>query len=299
MAGLGTGTNNVTIHIPVLPAEVIEGMQPKPGQTVVDGTLGGGGHSRMLLELVGAEGHLIGLDRDPLAVEDTQTRIENENATLIAANYADLPEILPELEIESVDSILLDLGLSSDQLSARDRGFSFKSDGFLDLRFNMMQGEPASKVVNRMGEKHLADVLYQYGEEKLSRRIARKIVKFRHETKINTASHLARIVRSCYPRNYKQKIDPATRTFQALRIYVNEELKWLDNALRRFPDSLAPGGRFVVISFHSLEDRMVKHAFAKDDRLKVITSKPVMAGDEELDANPRSRSAKLRVAERI
>lgn len=299
MAVLGTGTSNVTIHIPVLPVEVIEGMQPKPGQTVVDGTLGGGGHSRKLLDLVGPEGHLIGLDRDPLAVEDTQTRIDEDNATLIASNYADLPEILEELEIESVDSILLDLGLSSDQLSARDRGFSFNSDGFLDLRFNMMQGEPASKLINRASQKHLADLLYQYGEEKLSRRIARKIVKYRHDTKITTASHLARIVRSCYPKHYKQKIDPATRTFQALRIYVNEELKWLENALRRFTDCLAVGGRFVVISFHSLEDRMVKHAFAQNERLKVITSKPIMASDEELDGNPRSRSAKLRVAERI
>jgi 16S rRNA (cytosine1402-N4)-methyltransferase len=289
----------VTIHIPVLPAEVLDGMQPKPGQTVVDGTLGGGGHAKMLMDRVGPEGHLIGLDRDPLAIEDTQARISQDNATMIASNYANLPEILDELEIENVDSILLDLGLSSDQLAARDRGFSFNSDGFLDLRFNMMQGEPASKLVNRMGEKHLADLLYQFGEEKLSRRIARKIVKYRHETKIETADHLARIVRSCYPRNSKQRIDPATRTFQALRIYVNEELKWLENALRRFPDCLSPGGRLAVISFHSLEDRMVKHAFVKDARLKVVTVKPIMAGEQELDENPRSRSAKLRVAERI
>ena len=242
---------------------------------------------------------MIGLDRDPLAVEDTETRISDENATLIASNYADLPEILQELEIPSINSALLDLGLSSDQLAARDRGFSFNSDGPLDLRFNMMHGEPAHKLLNRLREKPLADLIYQFGEEKLSRRIARKIVKYRHSTKVVTADHLARIVRSCYPKTYKQRTDPATRTFQALRIAVNEELKWLGNALKRYPDCLAPGGRFVVISFHSLEDRMVKHAFAQDDRLKVLTSKPITASEEELDANPRSRSAKLRIAERI
>ncbi|MCL4135063.1 UNVERIFIED_CONTAM: hypothetical protein GTU68_016471 [Idotea baltica] len=274
-------------------------MKLNPGDTAVDGTLGGGGHSRAILDLIGQSGHLIGLDRDPLAVEETRTRIPDDNATLIDTNYANLPEILDELEIDGVDSILLDLGLSSDQLSARERGFSFNSDGPLDLRFNMMQGEPASKVVNRMGEKHLADLLYQFGEEKLSRRIARKIVKWRHDTKIETADHLARLVRTCYPKTYNQKIDPATRTFQALRIYVNEELKWLGNALDRFSNCLKTGGRFAVISFHSLEDRMVKHAFAKDDQLKVLTSKPITASDEELDSNPRSRSAKLRVAERI
>ena len=289
----------MTIHIPVLPTEVFEGMNLKPGDTCVDGTLGGGGHSRVILDRIGPTGHLIGLDRDPLAVEDTQTRITDDNATLITSNYADLPEILKELEIDKIDSALLDFGLSSDQLAARDRGFSFNSDGPLDLRFNMMHGEPAFKLLNRLREKPLADLLYEFGEEKLSRRIARKIVKFRHSTKIVTADHLARIVRSCYPKTYKQRIDPATRTFQALRIAVNEELKWLSNALRRYPDCLAPGGRFVAISFHSLEDRLVKHAFAKDERLKVLTSKPITASEEELDANPRSRSAKLRIAERI
>jgi len=274
-------------------------MNLKQGDTCVDGTLGGGGHSREILNRIGANGRLSGLDRDPLAVEDTETRITDDNATLIASNYADLPEILQQLEIENVNSALLDLGLSSDQLSARDRGFSFNSDGPLDLRFNMMHGEPAFKLLNRLREKPLADLLYEFGEEKLSRRIARKIVKYRHATKVVTADHLARIVRSCYPKTYKQRIDPATRTFQALRIAVNEELKWLGNALRRYPDCLAPGGRFVVISFHSLEDRMVKHAFAQDERLKVLTSKPITASEEELDANPRSRSAKLRVAERV
>ena len=176
----------MTIHIPVLPTEVFEGMNLKQGDTCVDGTLGGGGHSREILDRIGPTGHLIGLDRDPLAVEDTETRISDENATLIASNYADLPEILQELEIPSINSALLDLGLSSDQLAARDRGFSFNSDGPLDLRFNMMHGEPAHKLLNRLREKPLADLIYQFGEEKLSRRIARKIVKYRHSTKVVT-----------------------------------------------------------------------------------------------------------------
>ena len=225
----------MTIHIPVLPAEVFEGMNLKPGDTCVDGTLGGGGHSRTILDRIGPTGHLIGLDRDPLAIEDTETRIADPNATLIASNYADLPEILQQLEIDSIDSVLLDLGLSSDQLAARDRGFSFNSDGPLDLRFNMMQGEPAFKLLNRLREKPLADLLYEYGEEKLSRRIARKIVKYRHSTKVVTADHLARIVRSCYPKTYKQRTDPATRTFQALRISVNEELKVVGQCVKTFP----------------------------------------------------------------
>lgn len=252
-----------------------------------------------LLKAIGPEGFLIGIDRDPDAVEETSQRISAENAKLIAANYSDTPEILDGMGIEAVDSMLLDLGLSSDQLADRDRGFSFSAEGTLDLRFDRMSGEPAWKIVNRMGEKHLADLIYQFGEEKLSRRIARKIVKVRHDQKIDTATDLARIVRSCYPRSYQQRTDPATRTFQALRIYVNEELKWLGVALERLPKRLKVGGRIAIISFHSLEDRMVKQAFARSEILKVVTTKPITASEEELERNPRSRSAKLRVAERI
>ena len=162
-----------------------------------------------------------------------------------------------------------------------------------------MAGEPAAKLVNRLSEKHLADLIYEFGEERLSRRIARKIVRLRHANKIETSSQLASIVRSCIPRTKQQKIDPATKTFQALRIAVNEELKWLKSAMNRLPDLLAPGGRIAVISFHSLEDRIVKQVLNQNKDLEVLTKKPTQASEAELEANPRSRSAKLRVATRI
>lgn len=289
----------MTIHIPVLPSEVLEGMNPQPGDVVVDGTLGGGGHTIELLKRIGPGGRLLGFDRDPAAVEETGSRIQQDNATFIASNYSNIPEYLQELEIESVQSILLDLGLSSDQLADRDRGFSFQSDGPLDLRFNPLAGESAGRLVNGLSEKRLANLIYEFGEEKLSRRIARKIVRIRHQEKIETASQLARIVRSCVPKTKGQKIDPATRTFQALRIAVNDELKWLKSSMKRLPDCLHVGGRIAVISFHSLEDRIVKQALNENSNLKVLTKKPIQASDEELDFNPRSRSAKLRVAERI
>lgn len=289
----------MTVHIPVLTAEVLEGLDPQPGQWVVDGTLGGGGHARELLDRVGPEGHLIGLDRDPNAVEETQTRFPEENATLIAANYSDMPEILLHHGVPLVDCILLDLGLSSDQLADRDRGFSFQSEGALDLRFNPMAGESAARLVNRLSEKHLADLIYAFGEERFSRRIARKIVKRRHENKIETSAQLAALVRSCIPKSKTQSIDPATRTFQALRIAVNDELKWLKSAMQRLPDLLQPGGRIAVISFHSLEDRIVKQALNENSELEVLTRKPIQASETELANNPRSRSAKLRIARRL
>ncbi len=288
----------MTIHIPVLPLEVIDGLNPQPGSTIVDGTLGGGGHAKAILERIGATGTLFGFDRDPIAVEDTKTRISEENAHLINANYSDMPEQLSLFDVTQVDGILLDLGLSSDQLADRERGFSFHSDGPLDLRFNQMAGEPAAKLVNRLSEKHLADLIYEFGEERFSRRIARKIVKLRHANKIETAAQLANIVRPCIPRTKKKSIDPATKTFQALRIAVNEELKWLKVAVNRLPDLLVPGGRIAIISFHSLEDRIVKQALQQNDQLEILSRKPIMAGEEELMNNPRSRSAKLRVAQK-
>ncbi len=288
----------MTIHIPVLPQEVIDGLNIQPGGIIVDGTLGGGGHAQAILELIGVEGTLFGFDRDPIAVDDTRTRITADNAHLINANYSDMPEQLSLFDIAKVDGILLDLGLSSDQLADGERGFSFHSDGPLDLRFNQMAGEPAAKLVNRLSEKHLADLIYEFGEERFSRRIARKIVKLRHEKKIETASQLANIVRSCIPKTKNKSIDPATKTFQALRIAVNEELKWLKVAINRLPDLLNPGGRIAIISFHSLEDRIVKQSLQQNDRLEIISRKPIMAGEEELLNNPRSRSAKLRVAQK-
>ena len=287
----------MTVHIPVLPTETLDGLQICDGHVVVDGTFGGGGHSKLILEKLGKSGKLIGFDRDPLAIEAAQSWAP-ENATLIASNYADMPEYLVQLGIESVNSIVLDLGLSSDQLGDRDRGFSFKSDGALDLRFDMTAGEPAWRLVNRLGEKHLADLIYQFGEEKFSRRIARKICELRHHEPIKTADHLARIVRSCVPRQRAGSIDPATRTFQALRIGVNEELKWLKVAVKRLPELLVPGGRIAIISFHSLEDRIVKTSFNENELLYDVTKRPLTASEQEVADNPRSRSAKLRVAQR-
>ena len=288
----------MTIHIPVLIEEVLEGLNLEPGKVVIDGTLGGGGHSAEILKQVGTSGHLYGFDRDPDAVEDTSTRINADNATLIVGNYADIPEHLDAMGLDKVDGILLDLGFSSDQLLDEERGFSYQHDGPIDLRFNRMAGEPASKLINRLSERHLADLIYQFGEERLSRRIARKIVKVRNQKKIETAREFANLVRSCVPRSKNHSIDPATRTFQAFRIAVNEELKWLKVAMKRFPEYLNPGGRFAVISFHSLEDRIVKHSMNENETLEVLTKKPIMASEKELGENPRSRSAKLRVAER-
>lgn len=284
-------------HVPVLLEEVIEWLSPQAGDVIVDGTVGGGGHARVLAELIGDEGLVIGMDRDQQALEGAENCLRGRPVKLAQSNYADLPELLEQLEIEEVDGILLDLGLSSDQLADDQRGFSFSSEGPLDLRFNPQEGRSAWQLLERLSQQQLADLIYEYGEERYSRRIAQRIVNRRQEQPIRTAAELASLVRSCVPKS-KHSIDPATRTFQALRIAVNDELKWLDSALQRFPDCLASGGRMVVISFHSLEDRRVKHAFREDARLQVLTKKPVRPSEEEIAINPRSRSAKLRAAVR-
>ena len=214
------------------------------------------------------------------------------------ANYADLPEVLADRGIAAVDGILLDLGLSSDQLADVERGFSFHSAGPLDLRFDTTRGEPAWKLLERLSEEHLANVIFEFGEERYSRRIARQIVARRQQSPVRTATELADVVRRAVPRSRHERIDPATRSFQALRIAVNEELKWLKVALRRLPDCLRPGGRLAIISFHSLEDRLVKEAFRDDARLEVVTRRPLRATEAETINNPRARSAKLRVAAR-
>ncbi len=287
------------IHVPVLPEEVMAHLALEPGQRGVDGTLGGGGHTRLMAQAVGPAGRVLALDRDPAAVERGEELLADvPQVTAIHASYADLPEILAELEIPEVDGILLDLGLSSDQLADRQRGFSFSSDGPLDLRFDPTQGEPASKLLSRLSAEHLADIIYQYGEERFSRRIARRIVERRKERPVTTAADLADLVRRSVPNARDQKIDAATRTFQALRIAVNAELDALQLALRRFPALLAVGGRLAIISFHSLEDRLVKQAFRDSELLDVITRKPIVASPSEVAANPRARSAKLRVAQR-
>ena len=287
-----------TIHVPVCLDEIVEWLAPQPGGIFADGTLGGGGHTRALAERVGPEGLIIAMDRDPKALDAAEVSLAGMPVNLVHSNYCDLPEILEQMEIEAVDGILLDLGLSSDQLEDRTRGFSFSTEGPLDLRFDPTRGKSAAQLVNRLSAEHLADLIYQYGEERYSRRIARKIVERRRSKPIETSQELAELVRRCIPRRGPQRIDPATRTFQALRIAVNEELKSLEIALRRMPDCLRPGGRLAIISFHSLEDRPVKEAFRNDERLNVLTNRPIRPSDDEVTRNPRARSAKLRIAER-
>jgi 16S rRNA (cytosine1402-N4)-methyltransferase len=279
--------------------EVVAWLDPRPGGVIVDGTLGGGGHARALAERVSPKGRVVALDRDPAALAAAEQNLAGLAVELAQANFCDLPEVLGNLGIEGVDGVLLDLGISSDQLADSARGFSFASRGPLDLRFDPTRGEPASRLVNRLSAKHLAELIHRYGEERYSQRIARAIVRRRQQRPIKTSAELAELVRRSVPRAAsRQRIDPATRTFQALRIAVNDELKSLEIALQRMPDCLRPQGRFAVISFHSLEDRRVKEAFRDDPRYEVLTRKPIRPGPEEVERNPRASSAKLRVAAR-
>lgn len=283
-------------HVAVMPQEVVAWLAPQPGQTFVDGTLGAGGHTRLLADAVGSRGLVIALDRDIHAIEAAQHNLRGLPVKVAQQNFCDLHEVLEEIGVDRVDGIVLDLGLSSDQLADADRGFSFDSTGPLDLRFDASRGEPAFTLINRLRPETLADLIYRYGEERYSRRIAQAIYERRKTDPVRTAAQLAELVRQRVPR--AGRIDPATRTFQALRIAVNEELKSLEIALQRFPDSLKPGGRLVIISFHSLEDRLVKEAFRNDARYEPLTRRPLRPGEVELARNPRARSAKLRVAQR-
>ena len=286
------------IHVSVLPEEILHWLDPQPGKILVDGTLGAGGHTRLLAERLQGEGFVLALDRDPQALAAAEKNLAGLPVKVAQANFADLPGVLDELNVAAVDGVVLDLGLSSDQLADDARGFSFDSSGELDLRFDPTEGEPAWRLLARWRENEIADAIFQYGEERLSRRIARQIVAARATEPIRTAAQLAALVRRCVPRS-ADRLDPATRTFQALRIAVNHELQSLELALARIPDRLKPGGVFAIISFHSLEDRRVKEAFRGDARLEVLTKKPLVPGDNELHRNPRSRSAKLRVARRV
>jgi 16S rRNA (cytosine1402-N4)-methyltransferase len=244
---------------------------------------------------MGDNGRVIALDLDPAAVAAAEQTLRGLPVCVATASYADFPEVLDELGIQAVDGLLLDLGLSSDQLADSERGFSFDASGPLDMRFNREEGEPAWHLLSRMRAEELADIIFRYGEERHSRRIARAIVDSRQETPLRTAGQLADLVRRCVPRS-ADRIDPATRTFQALRIAVNNELGELERVLKIAAQRIKPGGRAAIISFHSLEDRIVKEAFRSDERWEVLTKKPVTASESELTTNPRSRSAKLRVA---
>ena len=294
-------------HVSVLLKEAIDFLAIRRGGTYIDTTVGLGGHSYEIASRLGPQGHLIGFDKDTQALELAEqklSRIGGDNRpkiTLLHASYAELPQNVPPA---SADGLLADLGVSSLQFGDPARGFSFQAEGPLDMRMDPQAERTADQVVNRMREEDLANVIYEFGEERRSRRIARAIVRARP---IRTTAHLAQVI-SAALRSMKQghgareKIHPATRTFQAIRIFVNRELDDLRALMDAAPEVLRPGGRLVVISFHSLEDRIVKDAL-RDGRsagiYNVLTKKPVEASEEEIDRNPRSRSAKLRAAERI
>ena len=279
-------------------------LQPERGGLFVDCTVGLGGHARALLE-AGAT-RLIGLDRDPAAIVaagETLARWD-DRVELVHADYRALDEVLDARQLGVVDGALADLGISSMQLETEGRGFSFQRDEPLDMRMDSTSGETAADLVARSTERDLADAIFNYGEERFSRRIARSIVAARSEAPIATTGQLASIVRRSVPRRGYSRIDPATRTFQALRIWVNRELEGLDRFIEAAVRRLHIGRRLVVITFHSLEDRVVKHtlrALARGEQalVRVLTRKPVVPSDEEVRDNPRARSAKLRAAERL
>jgi 16S rRNA (cytosine1402-N4)-methyltransferase len=292
--------NPPPIHVPVMVEEVVHWLEPGPGKILVDGTLGGGGHTRALAERVGSTGLVVSLELDPAALAAAERNLAGMSVKLVAANFRQLPEVLRQLEIPSVNGVVLDLGLSSDQLADAERGFSFDASGSLDLRFDPDSGEPAWRLIEKLNATQLADLIYTYGEERHSRRIARNLVEQRSREPIRTARQLADIVRRSVPRSRdSQRIDPATRTFQALRIVVNDELGALEEALGSFPSCLAMGGRLAVISFHSLEDRLVKQTFRDHPQYEALTRKPLRATAAEVHRNPRAASAKMRVAQRI
>ena len=301
-------------HQPVLYHEIIHALQPKNAGHYVDGTLGAGGHARGILEACTPEGRLLGLDVDPQALALARENLApyGQRARLLQASYDSLAETLRELGWKKVDGILLDLGLSSMQLDTPERGFSFQQDAPLDMRFDPASPTSAADLVNSLPQDDLADLIYRYGEERASRRIAQAIVKARP---LRTTRQLAAAIEAVSPR--KGHIHPATKTFQALRIAVNEELDRVENVLPQAVAALKSGGRLAIISFHSLEDRIVKEYFRRESRdcicpprqpvctcghkatLKEITRKPITPGEAESAANPRSRSAKLRIAEKL
>jgi 16S rRNA (cytosine1402-N4)-methyltransferase len=283
-------------HVPVLAAEVVRLLDPQAGQTWVDCTVGAGGHARLIAERLGDSGRLIGLDQDPTMLARARPRLDGLPVTLAHANFDQLADVLGNMGIATVDGVLADLGFASDQVDERSRGFSFRDDGPLDMRLDPTAGQTAADLVNTMTEAALADVFFEYGEERHSRRVARRIVERRAERPFATTGELAEVVRRSVPRS--GGIDPATRVFQALRIAVNDELGALDRLLAALPRVVRPGGRAGIISFHSLEDRRVKQAFRTAGVWEPVTKKPVEAADAEVARNPRARSAKLRVAVR-
>lgn len=304
----------VAEHVPVLLPEVVEGLEIRPAGCYIDGTVGAAGHARAILKASAPDGKLLGLDADPeaIAYAGEVLRESTERVTLQVASFRNLKAVATELGFDAVDGVLLDLGLSSRQLADDRRGFAFSLGGPLDMRFDQSAGRTAADIVNTLSEADLADLIWRYGEERYSRRIARSMVSRRP---IDTTDELVDAISRAVPRG--GGIHPATRTFMALRIAVNDELEALDQALPQATELLRPGGRLAIISFHSLEDRLVKQFIQREAKdclcpprvpictcrhratLRAITRKPIRPTASELDENPRSRSAKLRIAERL
>lgn len=302
-------------HISVLLDECIEGLSIKPDGIYVDGTAGGAGHSKEIAKRL-KTGKLIAIDRDPAAVKAASERLKNYNAVVVKANYSEIDEVLKNLSINGVDGILLDLGVSSYQLDKAERGFSYHNDAPLDMRMSG-EGLSARDVVNTYSYEELSRILFEYGEEKFSRSIASAIVKTREAKPIETTLELAEIIKDSVPQRVRREKNPCKKTFQAIRIEVNAELEHLNIALDKAFDALNSGGRLCIISFHSLEDRLVKQRFAsfckgcicppdfpqcvcgKKPRGKLVNRKPISASQDELEVNNRSRSAKLRIIEKI
>ena len=307
------------MHVPVLREQVVSQLRPERGGLFVDGTVGLGGHAQALL--AGGASRLIGLDRDLAALALAREALAEwkDRLVLVHADYRDLTDVLDQRGVSTVDGVLADLGVSSLQLDSAGRGFSFRRDEPLDMRMDTSRGPTAADLLAHVDERELADVIFRFGEERRSRRIARALIAARRNAPLKTTGQVAEIVRRALPRTGDwQRIDPATRTFQALRIWVNRELDGLDVFVRTAAERLAPEARLAVISFHSLEDRIVKHTFrelasdeetapylsralprAKAAAFRVVTRRPLTADDAEVSANPRARSAKLRVLERL
>ncbi|MBW4510144.1 MAG: 16S rRNA (cytosine(1402)-N(4))-methyltransferase RsmH [Scytonematopsis contorta HA4267-MV1] len=280
-------------HVPVLSREVISGLILRPGGHYLDATVGGGGHSSLILEAY-PDIRLTAIDQDEVALAAAQKRLASygERIKFLYSNFAAY-----EFPAKEYDGILADLGVSSHHLDSPERGFSFRHTASLDMRMDKGQSLTAAEIINHWDEVELADIFFKYGEERLSRRIARRIVEKRP---FNTTTELAEAIAYSVPRKYRYgRIHPATRVFQALRIVVNDELRALETLLAKAPESLVDGGRIAIISFHSLEDRLVKNAFRNSPILKIVTKKPLEAQDDEIVNNPRARSAKLRIAERM
>ncbi|HVO66697.1 MAG TPA: 16S rRNA (cytosine(1402)-N(4))-methyltransferase RsmH [Syntrophales bacterium] len=309
-----------SFHTPVMQREVVESLHLQPGGIYVDGTVGGGGHALEILRGTSPDGLLIGIDVDDDALRESEKRLKpfGSRKIIIKGNFADIDTILDKLNIKEVDGILLDLGVSSHQLKTADRGFSFSLNAALDMRMDRSHGLSAYDIINTFPEKELAKIIKDYGEEIMAERIVKTISDRRKVTPIKTTADLACIIARAVPSRFKSKrIHPATKTFQAIRIYVNSELLNLHKAIDRGVDVLKKSGRFSIISFHSLEDRIIKNCFRswekgcicppdipictchRNAKLNVLTKKPVTPSDSEIESNPRARSAKLRTAERI